>query len=98
MQSGDVVYCDPPYTPLSKSANFTQYGPNRFDQSDHQDLVTFAKSLAKQGIPVLISNHDTKEVRQLYRGAQITSLQVQRYISCLGHQRKKVAEIFALFS
>ncbi len=97
IEQDDVVYCDPPYTPLSKSANFTQYSPHQFGWQDHVELAAFAKDLASQGIPVLVSNHDTADIRQLYEGADIATLQVRRSISCLGDKRSTVSEILALF-
>lgn len=37
---GDVIYCDPPYVPLSASANFTKYHTSAFSQEDQRKLVT----------------------------------------------------------
>lgn len=31
---GDVIYCDPPYSPLSATANFTQYNGHGFGKND----------------------------------------------------------------
>jgi len=91
------VYCDPPYVPLTKTANFTKYSPQGFTMNDQEELASMAKSLCKKGIPVLLSNHYTPEVITLYKGAKIKKLFVQRTISCKGDSRKKVKEILALF-
>ncbi len=50
------------------------------------------------GIPVLLSNHDTEFVREIYAGAQITSFGVQRCISCDGSGRGRAPEVLALFA
>ena len=95
---GDVVYCDPPYVPLSKTSSFTQYGPFKFGEQEHIDLAKRAKILAKKGITVMISNHDTKFVNELYKDAKIKKINVQRSISCNANGRKKVKEVLAIFS
>ncbi|MGB4125525.1 MAG: Dam family site-specific DNA-(adenine-N6)-methyltransferase [Dethiobacteria bacterium] len=94
---GDAVYCDPPYVPLSGTANFTEYSSGGFGLKEQQKLAEMAGKLAEEGIPVLLSNHDTAFVRQIYRGAQITSFKVRRFISCQGDNRNKAGEILALF-
>lgn len=97
-EKGDVIYCDPPYVPLSGTSNFTSYHASGFDLDKQRELVDLAKSLAAKGIPVVISNHDTEFVRSLYQGASIKSFYVQRSISCLGEKRNKTREIMATFS
>ena len=97
-QPGDVVYCDPPYVPLSQTANFTSYSAAGFGWAEQQVLAREAARLAERGIPVIISNHDTAEVRQVYMTAEIETFEVRRYISCNGDKRDKAAELLALFS
>lgn len=92
-----VFYCDPPYAPLSKTANFTGYAANRFTLDDQYNLAMLAKKLAKKGAAVLISNHDTTFTRQIYQGAKIVRLEVRRTISCQTSKREKVPEILAYF-
>lgn len=94
---GDVVYCDPPYAPLSPSANFTAYSAGGFDLTLQQTLATLAEESAARGVPVLISNHDTPLTRRLYKAARSNYFQVQRYISCNGAKRDKAGELLALF-
>lgn len=96
-EPGDVVYCDPPYVPLSDTANFTDYSAQGFTQADQEDLASWAERLAKKGIPVIISNHLTPWTRQRYRAATQTVVSVPRFISCDGTRRQAVDEILALF-
>lgn len=96
-QPGDVVYCDPPYVPLSVTANFTKYHSSGFGLEEQQKLVMLAKELANQGITVVISNHDTEFVQDLYQGATIESFSVRRYISCNPKERNKAKELLAVF-
>lgn len=94
---GDVVYCDPPYVPLSITASFTNYHSSGFGRIEQEHLMSMARELAKKGIPVIISNHDTDFVQNLYAGAKIISFQVQRNISCDGNKRGKAPELLAVF-
>jgi DNA adenine methylase len=94
---GDVIYCDPPYLPLSATANFTQYSSKNFAYSEQLTLAKWAKRLSKRGIPVLISNHATEQIQQFYAPAKVMKFDVQRFISCKGSQRKKVSEVLAYF-
>ncbi len=99
-RAGDVVYCDPPYVPLSSSANFTSYSAGGFSMAQQQQLAEMAQESASRGVPVVISNHSTAETRRLYReaGGQCgRSFSVHRSISCNGAKRKRASELLALF-
>jgi DNA adenine methylase len=96
---GDVVYCDPPYVPLSASANFTSYSAGGFDLAQQQRLADIAEQLSADGIPVLVSNHNTPFTRQAYRAAsRCERFQVRRFISCNGNKRERAGELLALFA
>ena len=97
LKQGDVVYCDPPYVPLSATASFTTYAGNVFNESDQQILAQLASQAWAQGIPVILSNHDTTETRKLYSSATIRSFTVQRFISCNGNNRNAAPEILAIY-
>jgi len=98
IKSGDVIYCDPPYVPLSKSSNFTTYSAGGFDLDQQHLLAQLAEQARHKDIPVLISNHNTQFTRKAYRSADnIKRLQVRRFISCNGQQRKPASELLALF-
>ncbi len=97
-QQGDVIYCDPPYAPLSTTASFTTYVGAGFSLDDQAILARISRHRAiDDGIPVLISNHDIPLTRELYRGARLSQIAVQRNISQNGSGRKKVAELMALY-
>jgi DNA adenine methylase len=98
-KQGDVVYCDPPYVPLSKTACFTDYFSGGFGWDEQIELADWASKLAKKGIPVIISNHDTDNTRSLYQeaGAKTEGFLVRRTISCDIKNRQKIGEILAIF-
>ncbi|MGY3969354.1 Dam family site-specific DNA-(adenine-N6)-methyltransferase [Aeromonas enteropelogenes] len=93
-----VIYCDPPYVPLSTTASFTSYAACGFTLDDQVVLSQLARqTAAEKGVPVLISNHDMKLTRDLYRGARFDEILVKRTISRNGGTRNKVAELLALY-
>jgi DNA adenine methylase len=96
---GDVVYCDPPYVPLSRTAHFTDYHVGGFDWNDQILLAETAQALAGRGVQVVISNHDIAAIRDLYAdaGARISHFKVQRNISRDSTNRKPVGELLAVF-
>ncbi|MBG6249143.1 MULTISPECIES: adenine-specific DNA-methyltransferase [Symbiopectobacterium] len=95
---GAVVYCDPPYAPLSATANFTAYHTNNFNNIDQQSLATLAYRLSvESAIPVLISNHDTELTRAWYQEAALYVVRARRTISRNIMGRSKVNELLALY-
>lgn len=95
--SNSVVYCDPPYAPLSATANFTAYHTNSFSPKEQAHLAQMAEKLVSKQIPVLISNHDTPDTREWYSAAKHFQVKVRRSISSNGGTRKKVNELLALY-
>ena len=98
VDSRTVVYFDPPYLPLTDTANFSDYATGGFDYDDQVRLRDLAVSLANRGARVIISNHDTPVARELYSSAQITSIDVGRFIAAKGTSRKKVKEVLAVWN
>lgn len=101
-QAGDVIFCDPPYLGSQNAqgqpaASFTTYSVQGFGMTEHERLASRARFLAAQGIPVVISNHDTPITRQLYAGATLHTMQVHRSIASKVQARGKVAELVAVF-
>lgn len=99
VQKNDVIYCDPPYVPLSKTASFTSYAGNGFGLDEQADLANAAEeTVADKKATVLISNHNTIWTRKIYQGAnKRKAIQVARTISQKGSNRKKVGELLALY-
>lgn len=95
--TGSVVYCDPPYAPLTVTANFSSYTANGFNEKDQKSLANSAKILTLRNIPVIISNHDTEFTRLIYEDAKIFSFDVQRFISSDSKNRNKAPELIACY-
>jgi DNA adenine methylase len=96
-KKGDIVYCDPPYIPLTKTAFFTKYSKEPFAEREQRLLAKEACRLAKRGVPVVISNHDTPFTREIYAKAKIIPFAVSRFISRDINNRKEVKELLAVF-
>jgi DNA adenine methylase len=95
---GDFVYCDPPYTPASETANFTSYSQHGFTARDQADLAACCRAAAQRGAWVAVSNHDTPETRELYRDAsERHELMVARNISCHSATRMPVKELLVVY-
>ena len=97
-QQGDVIYCDPPYVPLTLKSKPVAYTQKIFEEIDHIELAQLAQNTAEKGIPVIISNHDTEFTRFHYQTAEIKSFEVSRWISCQTKLRQPVNELVAVFS
>ena len=93
--AGDFLYADPPYVPVSKTADFTSYTKDGFSWQDQKKLVDIARHLATKGVRVLLSNADTTRVRRLYRGGDFTieRVEARRNINSKGDARGKVGEV-----
>ncbi|MCU4137265.1 Dam family site-specific DNA-(adenine-N6)-methyltransferase [Buchnera aphidicola (Sitobion miscanthi)] len=99
ISTDSVVYCDPPYLPLSKTSNFTRYYVNHFDFYEHKKLVHLIESIfKKKSIPFLVSNQDILLTRLLYQKAFLYFIRSKRSISCAAHSRKKINELLALYN
>ena len=93
--AGDWVYLDPPYSPVSETANFVGYTSRGFDASQQEILRDEAEAAAARGASILLSNADTPEVRNLYAGSEwnITEVAVTRSVGATSATRKKMPEL-----
>jgi DNA adenine methylase len=92
-----VIYCDPPYSPLSDTSDFSDYSTEGFGPHDQERLADVARHTSNRGITVVISNHDTPFTRRIYKGAKIVPISVRRNISCKSENRNNAKEIIAIF-
>lgn len=67
-KKGDFVYLDPPYQPVSETANFTSYTEKCFGDVDLRRLANLCHKLDSRGCAVMISNSDSEEVSGLFSG------------------------------
>ena len=63
---GDFVYLDPPYAPVSRTAQFTSYTAAKFGSEEQARLQQAVVRLAHNGASVLLSNSVAPDIRRLY--------------------------------
>lgn len=91
-QPGDLVYFDPPYYPVSKTASFTGYDRGAFGEDSQRLLARVYAQLANKGVHVLLSNSMTPFIEDLFRDFAIDSVAANRAVNSRADRRGKVAE------
>lgn len=90
-KAGDFIYFDPPYD--SETSTFNSYTENGFGKEEQIRLARVFKELADRGCYVMLSNHNTKLVNELYEGFNIHVIEAKRNINANGKKRGKVEEV-----
>lgn len=86
-QEDDFVYLDPPYFPVSRTANFTDYTKENFGVQQHAELANEFDRLNEIGAKVLLSNSNSDYVKSLYDKHRILKVKSQRNINCDAKRR-----------
>ena len=94
------VYFDPPYRPLTDTANFTAYTENLFNDKEQIELAKFVNEMDSKGAKIVISNSDPKNANtkdnffdNIYASYKIKRVQATRMINCNGEARGKIREL-----
>lgn len=93
IRKGSFVYFDPPYDPVSESANFTGYTKGRFDRAEQIRLKKLCDKLHKKGVNFLLSNSSTEFIKDLYKDYTVFTVSANRAINSKGNGRGKVEEV-----
>ena len=86
-KEGDFIYLDPPYSPVSSTAYFTNYTIFGFDNQDQKQLLDVFRKLDDRGCKVLLTNSDTQFIKDLYSDFAIVEVNAIRAINCKGSKR-----------
>jgi DNA adenine methylase len=92
-QAGDFVYFDPPYVPLSDTANFTSYAKSDFGKAEQEALADVFRQLDAKNVRVMLSNSDAQLVYDLYTGFKIDLVQARRMINSQASKRGAINEV-----
>ncbi len=92
-QAGDFIYLDPPYHPLSKTAMFTNYVAEAFDEKDQMELSQVATTLSEKGCLFMESNSNTDFVKDLYKDFKIQEVLARRSINREKSKRGVITEL-----
>lgn len=87
------VYLDPPYDPVSDTANFTGYSRGGFSKEDQIQLRECCDDLTRRGINFMLSNSATEFIKQQYAAYNITIVQAKRAINSDIAGRGQVDEV-----
>lgn len=96
---GDLVYLDPPYIPVSLSANFTGYTDKGFDAGMQDRLATLCDRLTEKGVSWILSNADVPLAHELYGrqpGTVVHRVLAKRAVNRDASNRGPVGEIIAV--
>ncbi len=90
-KKGDFIYFDPPYD--SDTSTFNSYTENGFGKDEQKRLSEVFKDLDKRGCYVMLSNYNTKLIKELYKGFNFNYVEAQRNIGASSKNRGKVEEV-----
>ena len=91
VKAKDFIYFDPPYD--SDTSTFNSYTEEGFDRNEQIRLAKVFKELDKKGAYVMLSNHNTSLINDLYKGYNIHIIEAKRNINSNGKKRGKVEEV-----
>jgi len=92
--SGDLVYLDPPYEPVSKTADFNSYQAGGFGREDQRRLRDAVIELTEMDVSVVLSN--SPPVTELYEDHDVFSISyvdATRAINSDASSRGEVSEV-----
>lgn len=94
VNSGDFIYLDPPYAPLSKTSNFTAYAKDRFLEEEQAELRDFLKALGDRA-EWMLSNSTAPLIKKLYASRSFYKRRVlaRRAINSNAQARGRVGEL-----
>ena len=95
-EKDDFIYFDPPYVPISDSANFTSYTKDNFDKDNQIKLYNTFKTLDKRGCKVMLSNSYSDFILDLYKNYHINFLQAKRAINSDASKRGAIKEVLIM--
>lgn len=90
-KNGDFIYFDPPYD--SETSTFNSYTEDGFGKDEQIRLAKVFKELDSRGCYVMLSNHNTSLINDLYKNFNIHVIEAKRNINSNGKKRGKVKEV-----
>ena len=92
-KKGDFVYFDPPYDTLDNKDSFTSYSKDEFGKDEQRRLAKVFKKLSAKSVKVMLSNHNTSFINELYKDYNIHVVEARRNINANGSGRGNVEEV-----
>lgn len=95
-KSGDFVYFDPPYHPLTSTSNFTSYTQDSFGEKQQRELADVVRELDRKGCKVMVSNSWTPLILDLYKHFDLKEVKASRIINSKSEKRGKISEVVVM--
>ena len=100
IEKESFVYLDPPYRPLNRTSNFTEYSKGGFNDFDQVKLADFFEQMDIKGAYLMLSNSDPKNedphdefFDNLYRHYNIDRVPAKRNINSDASKRGDINEL-----
>ncbi len=97
------AYLDPPYRPLTQTANFTAYSSSTFTDADQKRLADFCREATVRGCKLMISNSDPDNIdsndtyfQDNYPDYRIERAFANRMVNCKADRRGKISELIIM--
>lgn len=92
-KADDFVYLDPPYDYEPSQKGFDSYQKESFGTNGQKQLAEVCKKLDSKGVKFMLSNHNTKLIRELYKDFKIDVINAKRLVGGKGATREDVEEV-----
>ncbi|AWX69779.1 helix-turn-helix domain-containing protein [Mycoplasmopsis anatis] len=92
-KNNDFVYLDPPYDIYPDKNGFVNYDKNGFGKDEQIRLRDCVINLTSKGVKVMISNHNTKFINEIYKDFNIHVISAKRIINSKADRRGEVEEV-----
>ena len=93
IKPNSFVYFDPPYDPVSDSANFTGYTKGGFGKDEQVRLKNLCDNLNSNNIKFMLSNSATDFIKELYSGYKKRTITAKRAVNSKADKRGAVEEV-----
>jgi len=93
IEQDDMVYFDPPYKPMSETADFTQYSSEGFGREEQNRLLAVLRKLDGMGVYFIASNSGVVAEKYGKSRFDVIEVNAKRTINSDGSSREEVDEI-----
>lgn len=95
-EKDDFIYFDPPYQPVSTTANFTSYTKENFNKMDQVRLFKVYEELDNRGCKVMLSNSYNEFILDLYKKYNLKTVYAKRAINSDASGRGQIKEVLII--
>jgi len=87
VNTGDLVFLDPPYHPIGGYSDFNRYSKEPFSDDDHLELKNEVDRLVKMKVDVISTNSNTKFINEIYKSYNKKIIDTKRFINSKANGR-----------